>query len=142
MSVLSLVLLFKQKTAYEMRISDWSSDVCSSDLADRPHRARPWHRVRAGRTQCGARRRDDRRDRACRGMRQPPSSGMCLSDLPPLRDVIARHGLSAKKSLGQNFLTDGNLLTGRESVVVGKGGFGRGNIGGRRNNKKNKKQTN
>src|SRR3546814_14189252 len=27
-----LVLLFKQKTAYEMRSSDWSSDVCSSDL--------------------------------------------------------------------------------------------------------------
>src|SRR3546814_7367495 len=27
------VLFFKQKTAYEMRISDWSSDVCSSDLA-------------------------------------------------------------------------------------------------------------
>src|SRR3546814_16655482 len=27
---------FKQKTAYEMRISDWSSDVCSSDLAVRP----------------------------------------------------------------------------------------------------------
>src|SRR3546814_14409230 len=26
---------FKQKTAYEMRISDWSSDVCSSDLARR-----------------------------------------------------------------------------------------------------------
>src|SRR3546814_4591948 len=26
------VLLFKQKAAYEMRISDWSSDVCSSDL--------------------------------------------------------------------------------------------------------------
>src|SRR3546814_8589328 len=25
---------FKQKTAYEVRISDWSSDVCSSDLAD------------------------------------------------------------------------------------------------------------
>src|SRR3546814_10472447 len=28
-----LFFLFKQKTAYEMRISDWSSDVCSSDLA-------------------------------------------------------------------------------------------------------------
>src|SRR3546814_996610 len=28
-------LFFKQKTAYEMRISDWSSDVCSSDLATR-----------------------------------------------------------------------------------------------------------
>src|SRR3546814_14627691 len=31
-----MVFLFcKQKTAYEMRISDWSSDVCSSDLRDR-----------------------------------------------------------------------------------------------------------
>src|SRR3546814_12321421 len=28
------VFFFKQKTAYEMRISDWSSDVCSSDLPD------------------------------------------------------------------------------------------------------------
>src|SRR3546814_4479434 len=27
---------FKQKTAYELRISDWSSDVCSSDLSARP----------------------------------------------------------------------------------------------------------
>src|SRR3546814_4378927 len=27
-----LVFFYKQKTAYEMRISDWSSDVCSSDL--------------------------------------------------------------------------------------------------------------
>src|SRR3546814_17739059 len=30
--VLWLFFFFKQKTAYEMRISDWSSDVCSSDL--------------------------------------------------------------------------------------------------------------
>src|SRR3546814_14262607 len=29
-----MVFFFKQKTAYEMRISDWSSDVCSSDLMD------------------------------------------------------------------------------------------------------------
>src|SRR3546814_4886721 len=29
-----LFFFFKQKTAYEMRISDWSSDVCSSDLPD------------------------------------------------------------------------------------------------------------
>src|SRR3546814_6380516 len=28
------IFFFKQKTAYEMRISDWSSDVCSSDLHD------------------------------------------------------------------------------------------------------------
>src|SRR3546814_4861616 len=30
--VIVVVFFFKQKTAYEMRISDWSSDVCSSDL--------------------------------------------------------------------------------------------------------------
>src|SRR3546814_15736715 len=29
-----IFFFFKQKTAYEMRISDWSSDVCSSDLLD------------------------------------------------------------------------------------------------------------
>src|SRR3546814_9056347 len=32
----SSVFFFKQKTAYEMRISDWSSDVCSSDLLVTP----------------------------------------------------------------------------------------------------------
>src|SRR3546814_8508001 len=47
--MLLLIFFFKQKTAYEMRISDWSSDVCSSDLC-RPgsHRCctipRPFHR--------------------------------------------------------------------------------------------------
>src|SRR3546814_11687503 len=30
----AVVFFFKQKTAYEMRISDWSSDVCSSDLEE------------------------------------------------------------------------------------------------------------
>src|SRR3546814_1915053 len=46
-------LFFKQKTAYEMRISDWSSDVCSSDLSSRAprnslaSRARPISRRRA-----------------------------------------------------------------------------------------------
>src|SRR3546814_4319311 len=35
--VVCVVFFFKQKTAYEMRISDWSSDVCSSDL-----RTAPW----------------------------------------------------------------------------------------------------
>src|SRR3546814_10116342 len=39
--------VFKQKTAYELRISDWSSDVCSSDLEryDRMIRRRTWRRV-------------------------------------------------------------------------------------------------
>src|SRR3546814_3051050 len=34
------VFLFKQETAYEMRISDWSSDVCSSDLIGQHHLSR------------------------------------------------------------------------------------------------------
>src|SRR3546814_9052886 len=36
-----LFFFFKQKTAYEMRISDWSSDVCSSDLSAEPARYSP-----------------------------------------------------------------------------------------------------
>src|SRR3546814_10275488 len=32
--LVGVLLLYKQKTAYEMRISDWSSDVCSSDLEE------------------------------------------------------------------------------------------------------------
>src|SRR3546814_1483869 len=35
--MVSLFLFFKQKTAYEVRISDWSSDVCSSDLRAQYH---------------------------------------------------------------------------------------------------------
>src|SRR3546814_5469456 len=39
-TVVEFFFFFKQKTAYEMRISDWSSDVCSSDLFEL-ERARP-----------------------------------------------------------------------------------------------------
>src|SRR3546814_3994638 len=42
-----LFFFFKQKTAYEMRISDWSSDVCSSDLpAARQNKSLQCRRVR------------------------------------------------------------------------------------------------
>ena len=54
-----------------------------------------------------------------------------IDDLPPLREVIARHGLMAKKALGQNFLLDLNLtariarqagpLEGHDVVEVGPG---------------------
>src|SRR3546814_1435486 len=39
-----IFFFFKHKTAYEMRISDWSSDVCSSDL---PQTSGEWHRISA-----------------------------------------------------------------------------------------------
>jgi len=57
--------------------------------------------------------------------------GAAMSDRPPLRAVIAAHGLDAKHSLGQHFLLDGNLtarivraagdLTGRNVIEVGPG---------------------
>src|SRR3546814_5000798 len=37
-SLFACFFFFKQKTAYELRISDWSSDVCSSDLEQLRHR--------------------------------------------------------------------------------------------------------
>jgi 16S rRNA (adenine1518-N6/adenine1519-N6)-dimethyltransferase len=56
---------------------------------------------------------------------------MSEDGLPPLRDVIARHGLKARKGLGQNFLLDLNLtrriaraaapLSGFAIVEVGPG---------------------
>jgi 16S rRNA (adenine1518-N6/adenine1519-N6)-dimethyltransferase len=45
---------------------------------------------------------------------------MTLSVLPPLRDVVARHGLSASKALGQNFLFDEQLLD-RIAAIPGIG---------------------
>src|SRR3546814_15957598 len=57
------VFLFKQKTAYEMRISDWSSDVCSSDLDGRGDDAPRFDRFCRGQ---GAARRADRRLGECR----------------------------------------------------------------------------
>src|SRR3546814_10776841 len=49
---------FKKKTAYEMRISDWSSDVCSSDLAGRPGGRRARHQRPRGPDQRRSRRAD------------------------------------------------------------------------------------
>jgi 16S rRNA (adenine1518-N6/adenine1519-N6)-dimethyltransferase len=43
---------------------------------------------------------------------------MSPDGLPPLREVIARHGLSARKELGQNFLLDLNL-TGKIARAAG-----------------------
>src|SRR3546814_3635632 len=58
---------FKQKTAYEMRISDWSSDVCSSDLVHPPGGSVP-----AGGDKPAVRRRHRPRARAGRFPRPPP----------------------------------------------------------------------
>src|SRR3546814_6468534 len=61
--VLVFFFFFKQKTAYEMRISDWSSDVCSSDLREdrmddhrRRQQVQPESNVRAAGDTCRIRR--------------------------------------------------------------------------------------
>src|SRR3546814_3766390 len=69
--MLFLCFFFKQKTAYEMRISDWSSDVCSSDLHDGEHKVGGDHVVLA----------------AHRGA----SPSLCTQSLP-----ASRHRLSAR----------------------------------------------
>src|SRR3546814_1380590 len=72
---LLLFCFFKQKTAYEMRISDWSSDVCSSDLAV----------VAVAPLRCTGARRGHGRGAscACRGQLAPPAA---LDDAhPPAR---------------------------------------------------------
>src|SRR3546814_5385518 len=55
-----VLVFFKQKTAYEMRISDWSSDVCSSDL----------NLLGPGQANCAAGRKDECRQGAGMGHRR------------------------------------------------------------------------
>src|SRR3546814_16803679 len=69
----NIIIFFKQKTAYDMRISDWSSDVCSSDLfgraatarRDRASVAAPRAAVVARRSHFGARRRIRKARQGC-----------------------------------------------------------------------------
>src|SRR3546814_5498852 len=75
MRVYLFYLFFKQKTAYEMRFSDWSSDVCSSDLGRR-------HRDEADRGDGDA---GDRQSPGKRAERQQP----CVRPLPAPKPIEA-----------------------------------------------------
>src|SRR3546814_2656818 len=72
--MLFIIFFFKQKTAYEMRISDWSSDVCSSDLPAPRRRAAParWPHNAAS-AASGTSRTDRARRRAGRSTRRRPA---------------------------------------------------------------------
>src|SRR3546814_16810566 len=97
MRVCFFFFFFKQKTAYEMRISDWSSDVCSSDLG------------RPGYARCAAEIAGQERDRRQRqeislsrhwlyGSRRCRADMACrLSERPSLRHVRAGCGSSRGK---------------------------------------------
>src|SRR3546814_12912526 len=92
---------FKQKTAYEMRISDWSSDVCSSDLCDRLTDMAGGIRDRAERLRIAEPRRN-----FLRFLVDHPGDGKCLAlnrdgDVPApitLREEPAAHLQRLRKS--------------------------------------------
>src|SRR3546814_19155030 len=89
------VFFFKQKTAYEMRISDWSSDVCSSDLP-----------VEAAKDECGkpclrfGPNRPIQRD----GIASPPTAQrkgeVGLVDVPDRTSVVSGKSVSVRVELG------------------------------------------
>src|SRR3546814_15552778 len=115
-----IFFFFKQKTAYEMRISDWSSDVCSSDLE--PHHqgrqlqppALPAASGRPGAQQYR---------RSAAGADQDRAADRCAGRLQEIRPA-------------RRWLED------RKSVVEGKSVSVRVALGGRRIIKKKKQQTN
>src|SRR3546814_12349665 len=115
---------FKQKTAYEMRISDWSSDVCSSDLLAQAHRRA--HQLAAD-VDFGVANLFAQRDR-------------------PALVLVAAIGLDAGvKQIAdrlQHRIRKGHVqlaAADRKSVVKGKSVSVRVALGGRRIMKKNKK---
>src|SRR3546814_9908792 len=89
------VFFFKQKTAYEMRISDWSSDVCSSDLDQADlHLIGPF--VPAGDRKADLRQHFRPRDRAA-------PAGLAEQEAPfPIADSVAEIGrASCRESVCQ-----------------------------------------
>src|SRR3546814_1983617 len=92
-----LFFFFKQKTAYEMRISDWSSDVCSSDLPAPP---------------CSTPGRDERLSRGGQRSHRPPAGrpGGRASDAP----VAAR--TRRPLELGDQLLRSEERRVGKECV--------------------------
>src|SRR3546814_19346650 len=127
----------KQKTAYEMRISDWSSDVCSSDLAEQQdaHGSADTRQLLAS----------DPVDHA-----HPAERGLHFDEVIA---VLARHaddcGIVAERMCAQRGQRCRRGLwrhhrhqLDRKSVVSGKSVSVRVELGGRRIIKKNKKNKN
>src|SRR3546814_15183328 len=108
-----LFCFFKQKTAYEMRISAWSSDVCSSDLAERTQQLEIL----------------EARDR--RG------DGRCGSGRNGIGAVSRCRVRAAVDKAVNSCILQPHMRPDRKSVVSGKGVSVRVDLGGRRFIKKN-----
>src|SRR3546814_8059947 len=122
---LCVVFCFKQKTAYEMRISDWSSDVCSSDLLAKLRIARQLaHRgaVRGQAVEAVIDAADRHRDHFAFELAQARGR----------QHQVVVHVREAAQLLGVEGVAD------RKSVVTGKSVSVRVDLGGRRIIKKKK----
>src|SRR3546814_16285676 len=105
-----MFFFFKQKTAYEMRISDWSSDVCSSDLAAKAHGKGPGISRSSG---------SEKRHSSC--SRTAPRRSVHGFGLEPVAQNHADNGLMYR---WQRYAGD------RKSVVKGKSVSVRVDLGG------------
>src|SRR3546814_9501653 len=96
---------FKQKTAYEIRISDWSSDVCSSDLGrkERSQQVDDRDRQEAGDQQAGEKHRATVfRSEGAGLRRRPEAHGREFEELPPEQVAVdEEEGRSEERRVGK-----------------------------------------
>src|SRR3546814_17055610 len=112
------VFFFKQNTAYDMRISDWSSDVCSSDLEGTGEQVLRPQRVQGADLAQGV----PDQERRHHGHR-------------------ARQHHGAEQQREQHTAEAEAVVADRQSVVEGKSAAVRVDLGGRRNMKKKTDRT-
>src|SRR3546814_16448956 len=98
---------FKQNTAYEMRISDWSSDVCSSDLRMRPpRRSRQADQLGSPRLRNGR----IRRERAPSALPRLATRPMRPSHPSDRQSVVSGKSVSVRLDLGGRRFITKNIL--------------------------------
>src|SRR3546814_15128326 len=129
-----IFFFFKQKTAYEMRISDWSSDVCSSDLFVNPLPP-TWGNIAKAHDRDGA---PVALPRGYEAMPEMAASGLWPTPSDYARILVAliaawRGGDKAFRSPApardmMKEVGPSRFGLDRQSVVVGKGGVGREDI--------------
>src|SRR3546814_16331217 len=140
--VVDLFFFFKQKTAYEMRISDWSSDVCSSDLRlprrFRLHGAGVLPRPPRLPDEDAAAGRGSRGQRQARGVQRPPAddpSGPHRAPVGSREPADGGAGLSLDRGTDPEDRRQGGAggpEAYRKSVVSGKSVSERVDLGGGR----------
>src|SRR3546814_8651298 len=110
------LLFFRQKTAYEMRISDWSSDVCSSDLAQPDHDRGLVFRTLAA----SALRRGMVAFRGRHGSLPEAAHPTVEGSRPGARRHVAHAAVAARPGLGPDESRSDERRVGKEGVSTGR----------------------